>query len=138
MSETLTFIMHTPVVQLNASNMVMALPTGGDVPWVVEIRPAKRSDLQSAKLHAMLGDVSKQLKFNIEGVPQSLKLDEWKNLFVSGHAIATGRPYQLVSGLEGEMLNLRESTAKMSSRRMGSLIEYVYAYGASNGARFYA
>lgn len=35
-------------------------------------------------------------------------------------------------GLEGEVINLRESTAHMSVRRLASLIEYVQAWAASN------
>lgn len=36
-------------------------------------------------------------------------------------------------GIEGEVVSLRESSAKMSSERMESLIEYTLAYMTSNG-----
>lgn len=49
-----------------------------------------------------------------------------------GHAIATGGSADLVTGLEGETVNIRESTAKMSVARMASLIEYVLAWAANN------
>jgi len=35
--------------------------------------------------------------------------------------------------LEGEFVNIRESSARMSVRRAASLIEYAIAYCASNG-----
>ena len=42
----------------------------------------------------------------------------------------------VVPGLEGEFVNIRESSAKMSVSRMASLIEYVTAYGVANGVKF--
>ena len=53
-------------------------------------------------------------------------------LFVSGHAIATGIGADVVPGLEGEFVNIRESTASMSKKRGSSLIEYVLAWCAEN------
>ncbi len=39
----------------------------------------------------------------------------------------------MVPGLEGEFVNIRESTALMSVKRGSSLIEYATAYALSNG-----
>lgn len=39
----------------------------------------------------------------------------------------------VLMGLEGEVVSLRESSSKMSSERMTSLIEYTMAYMVSNG-----
>lgn len=58
-----------------------------------------------------------------------------KALFVSGHAIATGRPGEVVTGLEGEFCSIRESTAQMGVKRMNSLIEYAQAWSVGNGVR---
>ena len=79
-----------------------------------------------------LGDISKQAtwqgdKYDIYG---------WKNLIVSGHTIATKQPYKLVTGIEGELVNVRERTAKMGIKRMASLIEYTTAWGVENGIKF--
>ncbi|MCG7657144.1 recombination protein NinB [Wielerella bovis] len=100
----------------------------------ITIEPITRSMEQNAKLHAMLADIAAQKKFN--GV--KLSLEQWKMLFVSGHRIATGGSAQMAIGLEGEVVNLRESTAKMSVARCASLIEYIQAWGAMNGVRFRA
>ena len=83
---------------------------------VVEVRGKKRSDEQNAKLHAMLSDIAKQKTFN----GQKLGIDQWKTA-------------EMAIGLEGEVINLRESTAKMSVRRLASLIEYIEAWAADNG-----
>jgi hypothetical protein len=77
----------------------------------------------------MCGDVSKQLQY----MNRWLSKDQWKVLFISGHAIATGQGADIVPGLEGEFTNIRESSAQMGIKRMASLIEYVSAYGAGNG-----
>jgi hypothetical protein len=52
-----------------------------------------------------------------------------------GHAIATGKPGEVVPGLEGEFCAIRESTAKMGIRRMTSLIEYSQAFAVQNGVQ---
>ena len=98
----------------------------------VEVREKKRSDEQNALLHAMLTEVSRKLEFN----GKKLSVDEWKLVFVSAHAIATGKPAEMVIGLEGEVINLRESTAQMSVKRLSSLIEYIHAYCADKGMVF--
>lgn len=55
---------------------------------------------------------------------------------VSAHKIATGGQAEMVIGLEGEVINLRESTAQMSVKRLASLIEYVQAWAVENGVKF--
>ena len=99
---------------------------------VVEVREKARTDEQNAKLHAMLGDIAKQKTFN----GQKLNIEQWKMIFVSGHRIATGGTAEMAIGLEGEVINLRESTARMGVRRLASLIEYIQAWAAGNGVEF--
>jgi hypothetical protein len=53
-------------------------------------------------------------------------------LLVSGHATATKEGSEILPGLEGEFVNIRESTALMSKKRGASLIEYTLAYAAMN------
>ena len=98
----------------------------------IEVREKNRTLEQNAKLHAMLTEVSRKLEFN----GKKLSVDEWKLVFVSAHAIATGKPAEMVIGLEGEVINLRESTAQMSVKRLSSLIEYIHAYCADKGMVF--
>lgn len=96
---------------------------------VLEIRPEKRSDRQNRLFHALLGDVSRQ----VEWMGKKRSPDEWKVLMVSGHAVATNIGAELLPGLEGEFLNIRESTARMSKSRMNSLIEYAMAWCSMHG-----
>ena len=98
-------------------------------PMVLEVRPETRSDRQNKLLHALFGDVAKQA----EWMGKKRGPEEWKLLFVSGHSVATKQGADLVPGLEGEFLNLRESTARMGKARMASLLEYVMAWAAEHG-----
>lgn len=106
-------------------------------PWLIaghklELRltPQRRNSEQNAKFHAICGDLEKArvLWFN---APRSA--DEWKVLLVSGHAIATKEGANIIPGLEGEMVNIRESTALMSKSRSSSLIEYTVAFCEQHG-----
>lgn len=111
---------------------IRQLPISESDPLVVEIKVKTRSMEQNDKFHAMLGDISNQAlwqgdKYDLYG---------WKNLLVSGHTIATKLPYKLVTGIEGELVNVREQTSKMGVRRMASLIEYTTAWGVQNDVRF--
>ncbi|EYE73201.1 putative recombination protein NinB, partial [Glaesserella parasuis str. Nagasaki] len=77
-------------------------------------------------------DIAKQVQFNRQWLP----LETWKVLLISAHAEATKEGSCLVTGLEGELVNIRESTAQMSVKRMASLIEYATSWGVSNGVHF--
>lgn len=95
----------------------------------VVFRDSDRSLEQNAMFHALCGEAAKHCRF----MGKFRTPTEWKILFVSGHAKATGAPSEIVAGLEGEWLNIRESTAAMGKRRMNSLIEYVQSYLAGQG-----
>lgn len=97
--------------------------------WRVTFEPPKRSLDQNAKFHALCSDIAGQ---PWAGKPRNA--DQWKVLLVSGHAVATKRKAEIVPGLEGEFVNLRESTARMSKERGSSLIEYAHAFVATLGA----
>lgn len=95
--------------------------------------PTRNAD-QNAKFHALCGEIAKS------GIPWAGKrrnADEWKVLLVSGHATATKEGSEIVPGIEGEFVNVRESTAQMSVRRSSSLIEYTLAFMAMHGVTFY-
>lgn len=98
----------------------------------VLIMPKKASTGQRKKFHAICGDFARQHPFN--GVMRTAK--DWKVLLISAHAHVTGFDSEIVDGLEGEIVNLRESTAHMSSDRISSLIEYALAMGAEKGIKF--
>ena len=111
-------------VKLEICRHVMAADFGK----VVILRDPTRTLEANAKLHAMLSDIAKQAQYM--GKPRTIEF--WKGLFVSGWQIATGQKPEIVPGLEGEFINIRESTATMSGKRLHSVIEYVNAWAAMN------
>ena len=93
---------------------------------VVTIKAPTRTLEQNALLHAILAKIAKKEEYL--GKPRSV--DFWKGLFVSGWEIATGKKPQIVPGLEGEFINIRQSTTTMSRRQLTELVEYIEAWCA--------
>jgi hypothetical protein len=102
----------------------VTLADDGDM---VVVSAALRNLEQNAKFHAICGDLEKS-GFRWNGKPRAAQ--QWKVLLVSGHAVASGEGHELTEGLEGELVNLRESTALMEKPRASSLIEYAVAFCA--------
>lgn len=95
----------------------------------LSVREETRTLEQNAKFHALCDDIATS-EFPWGGKKRSAA--QWKVLLVSGHAIATKDGAEMLPGLEGEYVNLRESTALMSIKRSASLIEYTLAFMAMN------
>lgn len=102
----------------------MSAPAG----YVVKVSEPTRSLEQNAMLHSLFSELAaKRTHYG-----RKLSADQWKVLMISGHSIATGLGVDLVPGVEGEVVNIRESSANMTVARMTSLIEYVTAYMAQH------
>lgn len=126
MSRIAKFYLVHAVSRQRAIDAVMSAPHGARVS--VDHEP-KRTALQNDRFHAMVEDIAKQAEFN----GRKIDAAAWKVLLVSGHTIATGGQAEIVTGLEGELVNLRESTAGMSKRRGASLIDYTQCWGDMRG-----
>ena len=77
----------------------------------------------------MVADIARQVQWR----DKWLKPEQWKVLLISGHAVATKQEADVLPGLEGEYVNIRESSAQMSVKRMASLIEYTTARAIGQG-----
>ncbi|KAA6207924.1 recombination protein NinB [Avibacterium paragallinarum] len=126
------FFLRNARIQANAIGVIHSFTLDDKNPLVVEIKPLTRTLAQNAKLHAMLGDIAKQCEFQ----GKKRDIETWKMIMVSAHNIAKGGQAEMAIGLEGEVLNLRESTAEMGVKRLASLIDYVDAWAAEQGVRF--
>jgi hypothetical protein len=126
MSRAATFRLVHDQARALAGSAVRQAPDG----YVVTVKPGTRSLDQNAKFHAICEDIARS---PIEFGGCRRTAEEWKVLLVSGHATATGRTSELIRGLEGELVQLRESTAAMSKERSSSLIEYTTAWAVSHG-----
>jgi hypothetical protein len=123
-----TFVLANMDVRRAVAAYAMTAPDG----QFVRFSDPTRSLEQNAKMHACFGDIAKQTKY----LGRSLVMPQWKTLLISGHAVATGLGVDMVPGIEGEFVNIRESSANMSVSRMSSVIEYSLAYGAQHGVNF--
>ncbi len=126
-----TFFLRNEKIRRNLIDAIKKLPLNDHHPITVRVTDFDRSLLQNSLFHALCGDVSRQAVW----MQQQRTPVQWKTLFVSGHAVATGLGADVVPGLEGEFCNIRESTAKMGIKRMTSLIEYSTAWAVGNGVK---
>jgi hypothetical protein len=120
------FVLRNQVIRTNA---MQAILDAGDN-YVVTIAQPTRSNDQNSMFHAICSDMAKS-GHKFAGKPRSL--EEWKALLISGHAVATGSAGEVIPGLEGEFVAIRESSAKMGVARAASLITYTLAYCDTNG-----
>jgi hypothetical protein len=119
------FILAHAEARRRAILAVQEAPEG----YRVEVSEPKRNGEQNAKFHALCSDMARS---GMQWMGKARTADEWKVLLVSGHAVATKQGAEMVPGLEGEFVNIRESTARMSKSRASSLIEYTMAFIAAN------
>jgi hypothetical protein len=97
---------------------------------IVSVSPPKRSLEQNSFLHAVLTDLARS---PLKWAGRRRTLDEWKALIISAHAVATNQPGEVIPGIEGEFVAIRESSAQMSVKRATSLLEYLLAFCAQHG-----
>lgn len=122
MPERRTFRLISQEVRQRAIDHIWTVPDG----FTCVVQEPTRNLEMNSKFHATCSELEK-LKVEWFGKPRTAS--EWKVLLVSGHAIATRDEYpELVKGLEGETINIRESTANMSKSRGSSLISYAEAF----------
>lgn len=94
---------------------------------------APKTRPQEDRFHAMIRDV---VKSGLEWAGQERTFDEWKVLIKSAVAYAEGQPYDVVRGMEGEVVSLSGSCSHWTKRDYMNAIEYLYAFGEQNGVRF--
>ena len=124
MSKRIFKFVHDSARRL-AAEFCMTAPDG----WVASFSEPTRNLDQNAKFHAICGDIAAS-GYKFAGKERTAK--QWKVLLVSGHAVATGEPAEIIPGLENEFVNIRESTELMSKKRAASLIEYSLAWCSMN------
>lgn len=128
MSDRRTVILSTDMARRTALEYVQEAPNG----YVVEVKEPTRNLDQNAKFHAMCSDIAKS---GMQWAGKRRTTAQWKVLLVSAHAKATAEEFEIVPGIEGEFVNLRESTALMSKKRSASLITYTQAFCDLHGIK---
>jgi hypothetical protein len=128
--------MDKTTIFLNRSNRRMAADAVHSRPdgHVLVLQEPTRTVRQNAMLHSLFSQIASQAEFH----GRRLTPTQWKTLIISAHAVATGIGADMVPGLEGEWVNLRESSAQMGVKRLNSLLEYTLAWAADNDIRIAA
>ena len=93
--------------------------------YMADIKPATRTLEQNAYFHDLCGEIAKA---GVKWMGKTRTDAQWKVLLISGHGIATGNGAEVIAGLEGEIVNIRESSAQMGIGRLNSLIDYTLAF----------
>jgi hypothetical protein len=94
----------------------------------VELRPPRRSGLQSNMMWGLLTDISRQVDWH----GQKLSPDDWKEMIS-----AALKQQRVIPGLEGGFVVLGARTSRMTVSEMSAVIEYCYAFGAQRGVVFF-
>ncbi len=124
------FRLINQAVRDNACYEIQACPDG----MVVEIKKETRNLNQNAAFWAMLGDISKQVKWPIDGELRKITPEDWKSIF----SAALKQTSRMAKGIDGGVVMLGCSTSKLSASEFSDLIELVNAFGAEHGVKFSA
>lgn len=105
------------------------LSVSGAVEIIVRPVKSRRTLEQNAKLWAMLGDISRQVEWPVNGVMQKLDSEDWKALMTA----AARQEIRMAQGINGGVVMLGVSTKRMTVAELGDVIECMYAFGADKG-----
>ena len=117
--------LHDARARADAHRLIDAAPNGARV----EIKAARRSLDQNARMWAMLTDIARQLTWH----GQKLRPDDWKLVFLDG----LKRELRLVPNLDGNgFVHLGRSSSDLTKTEMSDLMELIAAFGAKHGVVF--
>ena len=92
---------------------------------VVEVRPETRSDAQNKLLHAMLGDIARQ----VEWAGKKRDTDTWKRLLTAAWLRARGESVELLPAIDGHGVDVVfRRTSKLTRAECSELCEFVMAW----------
>jgi NinB protein len=131
MTEVRTFYLHHDTARQLAASWCLEAPKG----WRVEFREPRRSDIQSDKMHAMAGDLSRQVPW----CGQTLSVEQWKRF-----ATAKLKKDKIIFDCndKGEpdpqagLVVLGASTRDKSVKEVSEIIEWFYWMGAQHGVQW--
>ena len=101
----------------------------GAPPMVLEVRPQTRSDAQNRLLHAMLGDIARQ----VEWAGKKRDTDTWRRLLTAAWLRARGESVELLPALDGHGVDVVfRHTSKLTRAECSELCEFVMAWCAEH------
>ena len=101
--------------------------------FVLTLKPETRSDPQNRKLHAMLGDISRQIQW----AGSKRDIEVWKRLLVAAWTRAQGEQVEVLPAIDGHGVDIVfRRTSKLNKGEMAELIEFVSAWGSQAGVEW--
>lgn len=87
---------------------------------------------QNSRLWAKLGDIAKQVKWNVNGYLDYMAPADWKDVLTA----SLKRSQRVAQGIDGGWVLLGERTSKMNKADMSELIELVQHFGDSKQVKW--
>jgi len=96
---------------------------------IMEIKPATRSSLQNRYLHAMLGDIAKQ----IEWAGAKRDVDTWKRLMVGAWCRARHEHIEMLPAIDGHGVEIVfRRSSQLTRAECAELVEFILAWAIQN------
>lgn len=97
---------------------------------VIEVRQETRSLAENAMLHALLGQISKQ----VEWAGKKRDIETWKRLLTAAWMRARGEHVEMLPALDGHGVDIVfRRTSQLTRSECAELIEFVLAWAAEHG-----
>lgn len=138
MSESKLFIIGNSGILHNANEFLTKywlMYKQRETPLEVLIRPkkTKRSTLQNALLHAVLTDISKQIKWH----GQAFDVVTWKRLCMAAWLRENNQKPLMIPALDGHGYDvIFEHTSKLSVSQCADFCTWCIAFGDEHGVKF--
>jgi len=125
--------MRSFVLPVGMQSLFQHLEEYGDNKVIVEVRESTRTLVRNDQLHAVLTDITKQVKWHGE----YYDIEDWKRLLTAGWMRATDRKIKLIPAIDGNGIDvLYQRTSKLTEAECRELIQYIYAWGVDHGVKF--
>lgn len=97
---------------------------------VIEVKRETRSLAENAMLHALLGQIAKQ----VDWAGKKRDPETWKRLMVGAWLRARGEHVEMLPAIDGHGVEIVfRRTSELTRAECAELIEYVQAWAADNG-----
>ena len=97
---------------------------------VIECRQETRSLAENAMLHALLGQISRE----VEWAGKKRDVETWKRLLVAAWCRARGEHIEMLPALDGHGVDIVfRRTSQLTRSECAELIEFVLAWSAEHG-----
>ncbi len=99
------------------------------------VQPDTRSGRQNRYLHAMLGDIARQ----VEWAGSKCETEVWKRLMTAAWLRARGESVELLPALDGHGVDIVfRHTSKLTRGECAELCDFITAWGVEHGVQFTA